>query len=364
MRPIVRLLIGLGLAACILLVYAQRTSSDLFKPDPSNTTRSERWGGIEFTASSVSGIEALISRQPVSRAQSPNCDPSTILWLGNSQLHFINQIQPGDHLAPYWLRHELDCDIPLGMSLPNANLQELYVLAAVAMARLPTRTILLELCFDDLREDGLRGDFSGFLTPAARKRVAASSTGRGILARADAVWGKADAMDERDGLRGFAQKAVEEKLDEGLGEIWPLWKDRAKLRQQVLLDAYMSRNALLGIDATTIRKMIEPRYARNMAALRQLLQDAQSNDVAVVAYIAPIRQGVALPYEAVEYARWKSEAARMASEYGAVLVNLEKLVPPAHWGATAQGDIDFMHFRGEGHKLLARGLLPHVQGVR
>ena len=348
----------------MLLLYSQRTGSELFDPEPSNQARIEKWEGKGITASNVSDIESLISLYSGPAARAPTCDPPVVLWLGNSQLHFINQFQSGDHLAPYWLRREMDCQTPLGMSLANANLQELYVLAVGAMARLPARMILLELCFDDLREDGLRGEFSEYLDLAARKRLAANPTGSEILARANAVWNKGDETDERGGLQGFAQKGVEERLDEGLSDVWPLWKDRAKLRKQAFLDAYFTRNALLGIKATTIRKMIAPRYARNMAALRQLLQDAQSNGVVVVGYIAPIRQDVALPYDAVEYARWKEEVARMTGEYGAVLVNLEKLVPPVHWGATAQDDIDFMHFRGEGHKLLARALLPHVQGLK
>jgi hypothetical protein len=33
------------------------------------------------------------------------------------------------------------------------------------------------------------------------------------------------------------------------------------------------------------------------------------------------------------------------------------------WGTYHGDDIDFMHFQGEGHKLLATALLPHVQAM-
>jgi hypothetical protein len=42
-------------------------------------------------------------------------------------------------------------------------------------------------------------------------------------------------------------------------------------------------------------------------------------------------------------------------------LNLERLVPAHQWGSVRKGDIDFMHFQGSGHKLLADALHPEVQ---
>lgn len=367
MRPIHRLLIGLVIAAAVLVLYDQRADTETFTLDTSYRSPIEKWKGVPFTAGVISGIKALISR-PADRPQpASGCDPSVIIWLGNSQLHLINQFEAGDHLAPYRLRQRMACadtTVPLGLSLANANLQELYVLASSAAARLPARMILLELCFDDMREDGLRADFSGFLNAADRARLVSNSVGRGIVTRAEAVWDKGEAADEYGGLRGFAQKALEDRLDAALSEVWPLWEGRAHLRAQSLIDLYFLRNAVLGIKATTVRKMIAPRYARNMAALEQLLHDARREGIAVVAYVAPIRQGIPLPYDPVEYGRWKTAVAAMAQRYGADFVNLEALVPAALWGTSYTDDIDFMHFRGDGHALLARALQPHVERVK
>jgi hypothetical protein len=55
-----------------------------------------------------------------------------VLWLGNSQLHYINYInqsRAGGYVAPFWLRKASACPaatILLGVSLPNASLQEHY----------------------------------------------------------------------------------------------------------------------------------------------------------------------------------------------------------------------------------------------
>ena len=364
MRPIYGLLTGLAIAAAMLLLYDLRAKDDLFTANPSNQGRIEQWQGRDVTAFNPPGIRKLITSQAQSMASLLDCDRPAILWLGNSQLHFINQYRAGDHLAPYWLRKDLDCAVPLGLSLPNANLQEMYVLEAVAARRLPVRAILLELCFDDLREDGLRSEFAGFFDAADRQSLMAGIVGRKILGRAEAAWNKANSGDENSGLNGFAQKALEENLNAALGNVWPLWAARSDLRAQVLVDLYFTRNAVLGITPTTVRKMIAPRYARNMSALEQLLKDARRRNIPVIAYIAPIRQDVSLPYDAAEYARWKMEILSMAQQNSARLVNLEALVPAAYWGETSHQDVDFMHFRGEGHKLLANALLPYVRGVR
>lgn len=364
MRLIHRLLIGLAIAAAMLAFYDRRADTDLFNVGSSNQALVEQWQGVDFTAASVSEIRKLISNHQAIALASADCDRPAILWLGNSQLHYVNQYRAGDHLAPYWLRQRLHCGAPVGMSLPNANLQELYVMAAKASSRLPVRAILLELCFDDLREDGLRAEFSGFLDAVDRQRVVASEVGAGIISGAESAWGDANANEENDGLRGFVQKSVEDRLDNALSGIWPLWGSRSDLRTQVMVDLYFTRNGLLGITPSTTRKMIAPRYSRNMSALRQLFRDARGRGVAVIAYIAPIRQDVPLPYDLGEYTRWKSAVADMVRAEGATLVNLEALVPAAEWGATSKNDIDFMHFRGEGHRLLANALLPYVQRVR
>ena len=364
MRPIHGLLTGLAIAAAMLLLYDLRAKDDLFTANPSNQGRVEQWQGRDVTALNPIGIRELIASQTQTMAPVPDCDRPAILWLGNSQLHFINQYRVGDHLAPYWLRKNLGCGIPLGLSLPNANLQEMYVLETVATRRLPVRAILLELCFDDLREDGLRSEFSGFFDAADRRSLMTNIVGRQILGSAETAWNKANSDDENGGLNGFAQKSLEENLTNVLGKVWPLWAARSDLRAQALVDLYFTRNAVLGITPTTVRKMIAPRYARNMSALEQLFKDARSKNISVIAYIAPIRQDVSLPYDAIQYARWKAEVSAMARQSGARLVNLEALVPAVHWGETSHRDVDFMHFRGEGHRILADALLPYVQGVR
>lgn len=365
MRPIHRLLAGLAIAAVALPFYNRHADVENFALETTSRAPVSRWNGADFTAYLVKDIKAVVSRHRAGQSSPSRCEPFHILWLGNSQLHLVNQFRQGDQIAPYWMREGLSCPdatVPFGFSLANANLQEHYILANYTASRLPLRFILLELCFDDMREDGLRADFSGFLDPADRQRVMASPVGREIMAVAQNVLH--ESADDEKKQSASTQTSVEEWFDGALAGVWPLWRDRAQQRGQMMLDLYFLRNAALGIRPTTVRKMIAPRYARNMGALRQLLADARRDGVKVIAYIAPLRQDVPMPYNPDQYRAWKNEVSVMAESYGAQLLNLEAVVPPQFWGSNVGEDIDFMHFRGEGHKILAKALLPHVEGAR
>jgi hypothetical protein len=94
-----------------------------------------------------------------------------------------------------------------------------------------------------------------------------------------------------------------------------------------------------------------------------MLDDCRQRGLPVLLYIAPIRQDKPIPYDRTEYSRWKDEVHEITRRSGAHLVNLEQLVPGELWGTYSGDDIDFMHFRGPGHRLVAEALLPHVLGV-
>jgi len=365
MVPSVRLAIALTAAGVALMTYGGRSiDPDKFGLDPTVVLSQEAWAGVPFTASTISAIVAVAERQRQAKLSAePPCKPTTILWLGNSQLHFINQFQPGEHVAPFWLRKSVDCPdafVPLGISLANASLQEHYVLAEYFWQRFHIRTLILQLCFDDLREDGLREEFAELLTPQDRQILQRNEVGSDILGRADANWKGLNRSEENSGLEGFVQKNIEDEFDARLGDLFSLWKERANLRNLLLTDLYYTRNALLGIKPTSVRKMIPPRYHRNMQAYAAILQEAQTLQIPVVAYIAPIRQDSSLPYDRSQYEAWKEQVAAMTTARGATLLNLERIIPNELWGSYHAEDLDFMHFRGKGHKLLAQALLPQV----
>lgn len=326
-----------------------------------NILGAESYKGIPYTASSVKEIKELIGNR-----FETNAGYKRALWLGNSQLHYINQYQAGDHLAPYWLRQAWKANSRLeaiGCSLPNASFQEYLILSRYAATRIPLHLLIAELVFDDLREDGLRSDFSEMLTPVFVAEFRRSSTTAESMMGRFFSTSKGNEQDANDALSGTIQKPVEQWLNANLSVLWGLWAHRPQIEGYVLLAAYNFRNYVFGIKPTTVRRMIQARYDLNMAALRDMLNDARMRGIPVLLYIAPIRQDKPIPYDLAAYSRWKDELVVTSKQYGANLVNLEKLVPDELWGSYAGDDIDFMHFQGPGHRLLAEALLPHVKSI-
>ena len=79
---------------------------------------------------------------------------TVFLWLGNSQLHAINQFKPGDVNAPPILFDRLRArnEYLVTFSEPNASLQEQLVLFSYLLPRLEPKALILPIVFDDFRE--------------------------------------------------------------------------------------------------------------------------------------------------------------------------------------------------------------------
>jgi hypothetical protein len=290
------------------------------------------------------------------------------LWLGNSQLHGINQYAAGQETAPALLferRQTLGVET-LAFSQPNANLEEHLILYAYLKRRLPLRWVLLPVVFDDLRESGVRGSLAGAIAdPAVAELLGESDAGRRILG------GKPASSDsDLAGLRETVQERSERFLTGWLDRHSELWKLRPEARGQLFHWLQSLRNSVFGITPSTKRRVIPSDYRANVAALEAMLADAQRDAISVLLYVAPIRSDVELPYVMEEYERFKTEARALCDRYGALFVNLETLVPPGEWGVKigtrldAEREIDFMHFRAGGHALLARALEEQLRRAR
>lgn len=285
----------------------------------------------------------------------------SVLWLGNSQVHAVNQWREGEVNAPPILFEALKkqgLDL-LTFSQPNANLQEHYVLFEYLRRKIPLHVLVLPVVFDDMREDGLREEVA-VLAHDETTAAALNGTeiGQRLLAKAQSV----QQDTETAGIAQTAQERVERSLNTWLEEHSRLWQARPEIRGQLFLGLYQTRNALFGIKPTTKRKVIPSRYRHNLGALRAILSVAERNNIGVVLYVAPLRGGVEMPYVEEQYSRFKSDVEALTKDFSAVYTNLETLVPDDLWGtkgATAIGgdeELDFMHFQAAGHKILANEL--------
>jgi hypothetical protein len=223
------------LAAMLIMMLAatsytqKKIDAENFALGKENVHNSERYRGIAFTGSAIGESKTIVDRAKTC----PGGHARQMMWLGNSQLHTINQYHHGQHLAPYWLRESAktpDCFWPNGLSLPNASLQEYLVLSAYVTSATRIDAAVLSLVFDDLREDGLRADFSALMTEPMRANLTTNEARRDILARFEKDQVRAQGGEEENhGLEGFVQKRFEDSLTEALGQIVPLWVEHPNL---------------------------------------------------------------------------------------------------------------------------------------
>ena len=290
---------------------------------------------------------------------------NVLLWLGNSQIHSINQMKSGDETAVPILHKLLKKrkKYLVAFSQPNANLQEHYVLFEYLKTQLPVKTLILPVVFDDMRETGIRDDLSNILKlPEVSARLLKMEIGDYILNtnnKSESAGSGYDALDSTP------QKRVEKKLDAWVGMAWPLWEKRSSIRGKIFIFLYEFRNWVFGINPSSIRKLIPGRYILNQKALSAILAVANESNINVLMYNVPLRNDIISPYDPEQYSKFKEYLSLIASKYNARYVDFDSLVPGKYWGTKEsqydkKSEIDFMHFQFKGHKLLADALFSEI----
>jgi len=289
-----------------------------------------------------------------------------VLWFGNSQLHAINQFKPEDETATAHLHRKLKKYnlYNLTLSQANASLQEHYLLLSYLIDKIPIKALILPIVFDDLREDNLRLGIKGILNDKnIKSKISKTFTGKQLIFRfsnKDMAGNETKLVDED------VKDNFENLLNKSLIKIWPLWGSREILRGILFGKLYQLRNSILGINASTTRKMIPGRYAKNISAYKDILNLSMDNNIEVLVYIPPIRNDIKIPYNLENYTKFKKEIKKIAKENKFYFFNLENLVPPEFWGQKSSTNIkkklevDFMHFQSEGHLLLANAIFFEI----
>jgi hypothetical protein len=281
------------------------------------------------------------------------------LWLGNSQLHSINQLKPDDEIAPVHASRKLGFPV-FGLSLPNASLRDHYIVGTWALTRSKPQWLIIPVVFDDLREYDLRPGWEHILDDKTKAELSTTEPGRLALAEIS----KEEASQNRDAQGtsrlGFSlQDITENKLNEELSENSQVWRDRDQTYAAVAEDIYHLRNTVFHIESKTKRPVIQARMDANMQALESLLALAQRQGVKVFVYVAPTRWDVEPPYFMDRYQGWKPVLQKMCEEHGAGFADLDHIVPNDQWGIIS-GEVDFMHFQGHGHVILADRIMEEI----
>ena len=290
---------------------------------------------------------------------------NVVLILGNSQSHSINQIRQGDRTFPGLLFDSLSSksvDV-ISSSIPNAGLEEFYLLYKAWIEKIKIKAIVLPVFLDDTREEGLKSVFFKELqnfritdTNIVAQRINSQLTQQSELKNEDL-----------EALNKTFQEKTELYLNEVLDKNFSPWHLRPTIRGSFFNRLYKLRNTVFGIDAQSKRKIIPEFYKNNMEALKTMLIDCKKHGISVLLYIPPIRNDVSIPYVTAEYNSFKSEIKELCLKYNCNYINIESIVPSKYWGYKGsrtlfgKSDIDFMHFQYPGHKLVAKTLQPEIE---
>lgn len=287
--------------------------------------------------------------------------PKRVVWLGNSQLHAINQSRPGQVTAPVLLARTLR---PRGievqaLSFPNASLAEFYLAWQLQRKAAKVDVLVVPLFLDDTREGQVRDVLRPVaLAPDIQPRLAATPAGRSIL--------KALPAAQEESTDTSRQARSEAAITGWLERCCGFQTMREKARGQIEINAFYLRNTVFNVTAQSVRPILADNYALNLAALEQLLVEARAAGTRVVAYIPPLRQDVTPPYVPADYARFKAATKALAAKHGAVWVDVDTVVPGPLWGTKEAprlgggAELDFMHYQASGHALLTRALEPTI----
>lgn len=415
-RELASLLLGVGVALFILLASGSLKSVDYGDASTfgaATTTMMASYGGHSIHCHALDDANNCIKGV---NARGAN---SSILWLGNSQIHAVNQAIGNDQTAVPALFESMkakDLDLVV-FSQPNSNLQEHWILFEYLSTKLPVKKLILPVVFDDTREEGLRKEVADALgDEGVRKKVLTYDLGVKLLnskelSKNSQSTNAQSANSQISNIR-YKSNATAQTYDswlENFSVLWhkyssevisclnnfgnlyvnvnkpmigegleldinaflerhsDLWRMRPDLRVQVIYGyLYTWRNLAFGITPNSKRKIIRGRYKDNMEALRITLDSAQKNNIETYVYIAPIRNDVPIPYDNIEYANFKTEVENIARTYHSNFINYEDLIPANYWGekgSTGKGslEIDFMHFQAKGHQMLAKKLAELVK---
>jgi hypothetical protein len=358
-------LIGLLIGIILLYLFLPNNSSEIRFEElalgKENKTVMADFNKKRIHCSGLSDIDLCL------RGYNANDYPSpVIIWLGNSQLHAINQYRAGDETAALQIHRELKKDnfYTLTFSQPNANLQEHYLLLTYLLNHFPIKKLILPIVFDDLREDEVRQDLQTILNDQTSKdKINKTLTGKNLISK----FNNQNLVGNDSGVsKDILHNSFENLLNKKLSEIWPLWNERENLRGTLFAKLYNLRNYILGINASTTRRMVKGIYVKNINAYKDILNLALENKLEVLVYVPPIRNDIKIPYDIIEYEDFKKEIKDIAEEYKVNFISLENLVSAEFWGKKKsttlnhEDEVDFMHFQANGHRLLAESILKEL----
>jgi len=367
-----------------LLVFV--SSSAVFKPGDIGLGKYTSGYSPKINGYSIHGMNSMTSLLDLKKGWAKRGQKEVILWLGNSQLHGINQMKIGDKncidysfcsFTKYNERKEV-----LGFSLPNANLMEFLVVFLEASNQMLIKDLIILVCFDDIRENGLRTELSDTVCSKMTLKELNDVPDIGASLVNELRKGyKTNELNKKDltavnksktipWIPTLIQERSEAFLNKEFDKYCLLWEKRSSMRGYIFNWLFKLRNTVLFIKADSKRKILRGPYQSNFKALTTILSISKDQNIKVLLYVSPIRNDVPIPYDSNEYSLFKKELILLANQYNARFVNLENLVPPKYWGFKEStnifqsDEVDYMHFQAAGHKLISDTIVELLKELK
>ena len=373
-------------ASIVLTLIVGNWLAESYAFDPLTAAQNHRLsfqkgGDSALAAGGLTRAEEVLAEAVLETNRPLTSGRTSLLYVGNSQVLAIMDRQPGDIITPQWLqillarqhRSQTGIDVHLAAE-PNITLTELLIKLVAAGEQSPRQVdiLLAAAVLEEFRGLGVRAEIATTLEsglvraglvsllekntdlPAARKAIEPFlNPGKSSPAVANSSESSVAA-------------AVERKL-QSAAESVPLFAKRQNLLVAIDLTYNAWRDRLLGITSSAARPVPPAAYAASLELLELALRYAQTKNIQVVFYLAPIRLGVSPnPNVPGDVARFRRDVPELCRRYDVFCFDYVDLVPEALWtnypdaGGGMGTQRDFAHFTGAAHKLLAEKLVSDM----
>jgi hypothetical protein len=329
----------------------------------------------------LSAPEAALAEQTLDKEFVADGKHTELLYLGNSQTLSIMDPMPGDMITPQWLQIYLARNASTGArpfrvnlgSLPNLTMSEAMIKLVAAGESSPRQVdvVLISAVLEEFRGLSIRDEIAAVAkAPAVQSHLMSLAKANPDLTTVHSSLepvldsGTAANVPVTDSRTAEAQ-AVERYL-QTRAEKLPLFADRDSFRGQMLLAYHESRNRVLGITSASPRPVPNAAYRATLELIELAMRYCASKNIPVVLYLAPIRPIQPNPNLPADVARFRHELPLLCQKYKATCLDYVDLVPAPLWtnytesAAGTEGQLDYAHFTGAAHRLVAETLMKDM----
>lgn len=290
-----------------------------------------------------------------------------VLWLGNSQLHGVNEYQEGQEtVAPRFSRRLAHRGYDtLVVSPASATPEEQYILFEHVQSNVKLRYVAIGMVFVNWRLHQVRDSVQSSLNDEkVSTALSHTESGKSLLKRFKV---QGESEEGLGALNETVQEGTERFINTWLEENTSLWPARHQARGQIRLGVRTIRNTIFGVGIHTKRPMVQGNYQRHINAVHAICARCVTAGIPMLLYIAPTRQDYELPVVQPEYDAFKRDIQKIADQYKATYADFEKIVPSEFFGRHDSSNlfqpegVDFWHFKEAGHELLESAVGSRIE---